>query len=48
MSGLIDMARRKLIDTDRTVIFIHTGGAPSLFAFEETFRGMAKIDWGTK
>jgi len=44
MSGLIDMARRKLIDTDRTVIFLHTGGAPSLFAFEETFRGMAKME----
>lgn len=43
MSGLIDMARRKLIDTDRTVVFIHTGGAPSLFAFEETFRRMAKM-----
>jgi threonine synthase len=31
MSGLIDMARRKLIDTDRTVVFIHTGGGPGLF-----------------
>jgi D-cysteine desulfhydrase family pyridoxal phosphate-dependent enzyme len=44
MSGLIDMARRKLIDTDRTVIFLHTGGGPSLFAFEEEFRPMAKIE----
>jgi len=43
MSGLIDMARRKLIDTDRTVVFIHTGGAPGLFAFESEFRGMAKM-----
>lgn len=43
MSGLIDMARRKIIDTDRTVIFIHTGGGPSLFAFESEFRGMAKM-----
>lgn len=43
MSGLIDMARRKLIDTDRTVIFIHTGGAPSLFAFDDVFSGLAKL-----
>lgn len=43
MSGLIDMARRNLIDTNRTVVFLHTGGGPSLFAFEETFRGMAKM-----
>lgn len=43
MSGLIDMARRKLIDTDRTVVFIHTGGGPGLFAFENEFRGLAKM-----
>lgn len=43
MSGLIDLARRKLIDTDRTVIFLHTGGAPGLFAFEKEFRGMAQM-----
>jgi len=48
MSGLMDMARRKLINTDRTVVFIHTGGGPSLFAFEQVFRGMANIDWGNK
>lgn len=48
MSGLIDMARRKLIDTDRTVVFIHTGGAPALFAHEEEFRGMAKISYQSK
>jgi D-cysteine desulfhydrase family pyridoxal phosphate-dependent enzyme len=48
MSGLIDMARRKLIDTDRTVIFIHTGGGAGLFAFESEFRGLAKIDWGSR
>lgn len=48
MSGLIDMARRKLIDTDRTVVFIHTGGAAGLFAYEETFRGMAKLSYQSK
>ncbi|NLN77632.1 MAG: D-cysteine desulfhydrase family protein [Armatimonadetes bacterium] len=43
MSGLMDMARRKLIDTDRTVIFLHTGGGPGLFAFDHVFRGNAKL-----
>ncbi len=43
MSGLIDMARRKLIDTDRTVIFLHTGGGAGLFAYEDAFSGQAKM-----
>ena len=43
MSGLMDMARRKLIDTDRTVIFLHTGGGPGLFAFDYVFRDNAKL-----
>lgn len=43
MSGLIDMARRKLIDTNRTVVFIHTGGGPSLMAFESAFRDNARM-----
>ena len=43
MSGLIAMARRKLIDTSRPLVFIHTGGAPALFAHEEEFRGLAKM-----
>ncbi len=43
MSGLIDMARRKVINVDRTVVFIHTGGAASLFAYESEFHNMAKI-----
>lgn len=43
MSGLIDMARRKLIDTDSTVIFLHTGGGAGLFAYEKTFRDYANL-----
>ena len=43
MSGLIDMAKRKLIDTDRTVVFLHTGGGAGLFAFDEAFAGSAKM-----
>jgi|LSQX01.2.fsa_nt_gb D-cysteine desulfhydrase len=43
VSGLLDMARRKLIDTDRSVVFMHTGGVPILFAFEHEFRDIAKL-----
>lgn len=43
MSGLIGLSQSRRIDLDRTVIFIHTGGAPGLMAFEEQFAGMAKF-----
>ncbi len=48
MSGLFDMAARGLLDANRTVVFIHTGGAPALFANEESFRGYANFDSGTR
>lgn len=34
MSGLIGLARQGLINPAETVIFLHTGGSPALFAFE--------------
>ena len=33
MAGLIDHARRGLVGRDSTVIFVHTGGLPAMFAF---------------
>jgi D-cysteine desulfhydrase/L-cysteate sulfo-lyase len=33
MAGLIDHARRELIGPHSTVVFVHTGGLPALFAF---------------
>ncbi|MBI5031111.1 MAG: D-cysteine desulfhydrase family protein [Chloroflexi bacterium] len=33
MAGLIDLVRRGFFKSDETVIFLHTGGAPGLFAF---------------
>ena len=33
MAGLIDHARRGLLDQHSTVVFIHTGGLPAMFAF---------------
>jgi D-cysteine desulfhydrase/L-cysteate sulfo-lyase len=35
MAGVIDHARRGLLGADDTVVFIHTGGLPALFAFSE-------------
>ncbi|MDO8683007.1 MAG: D-cysteine desulfhydrase family protein [Armatimonadota bacterium] len=45
MSGLIAMARAQLLDSSRTVIFIHTGGAPALFADSTLFAGLAKFSF---
>lgn len=35
MAGLLDLARRDFFARDDTLIFLHTGGAPGLFAFPE-------------
>jgi L-cysteate sulfo-lyase len=34
-AGLLDLARRDEIGRDEPLIFLHTGGLPALFAFEE-------------
>ncbi len=44
MAGLAEMARKGLIDTNRTVVFIHTGGSPALMAFESEFRNTSKFE----
>jgi D-cysteine desulfhydrase family pyridoxal phosphate-dependent enzyme len=36
MAGLIDHVRKGQIGSDETVVFLHTGGAPALFANPET------------
>lgn len=35
MAGVIDHARRGLLGRDSTVVFVHTGGLPALFAFKD-------------
>ncbi|MGD9139824.1 MAG: pyridoxal-phosphate dependent enzyme, partial [Desulfobacterales bacterium] len=35
MAGLIDHIRRKTISEKETVVFLHTGGTPALFAYAE-------------
>ncbi|MBI2843899.1 MAG: D-cysteine desulfhydrase family protein [Armatimonadetes bacterium] len=42
MSGLVDLAEKGIIDPDRTTVFLHTGGAPGLFAYEEHFTKFAR------
>lgn len=37
MAGLIDLIREGRFGADETVVFIHTGGAPGLFAYENYF-----------
>jgi len=35
MAGLIDHIRRKIVGENETVVFLHTGGTPALFAYAE-------------
>jgi L-cysteate sulfo-lyase len=34
MAGLIDLCRRRFFSKDQNVVFLHTGGAAALFAYE--------------
>ncbi|HTY59038.1 MAG TPA: D-cysteine desulfhydrase family protein [Bacteroidota bacterium] len=42
MAGLLDLARRRILDPGIPTVFIHTGGLPILFAFEPGFRDLAR------
>jgi D-cysteine desulfhydrase family pyridoxal phosphate-dependent enzyme len=35
MTGLIGLVRQKVLKPDSTVVFVHTGGTPALFAYRE-------------
>jgi D-cysteine desulfhydrase family pyridoxal phosphate-dependent enzyme len=37
MAGMIDLIRRGAFAEDETLVFLHTGGTPGLFAYEEEF-----------
>ena len=39
MAGLFDLARTGKIGAGETVVFVHTGGAPGLFAYPTLFQG---------
>ncbi|QCC84948.1 D-cysteine desulfhydrase [Desulfovibrio desulfuricans] len=38
MSGLIDLVRKGVLPAGSNVLFLHTGGSPALYAYEDTFR----------
>jgi 1-aminocyclopropane-1-carboxylate deaminase/D-cysteine desulfhydrase-like pyridoxal-dependent ACC family enzyme len=39
MAGLIDLIKREKIAGNETVLFLHTGGTPSLFAYSSELIG---------
>jgi len=41
MAGLMDLARRKVLDPALPTVFFHTGGQPILFSFEKDLRSLA-------
>ncbi|MEP1206233.1 MAG: D-cysteine desulfhydrase family protein [Rhizobiaceae bacterium] len=41
MAGLIDLTRKGIIGKDQSALFIHTGGLPALFAYENKLREYA-------
>jgi D-cysteine desulfhydrase family pyridoxal phosphate-dependent enzyme len=43
MAGLIDLAGRGVIDRSIPVVFIHTGGSPIVFAYEQELSGDASF-----
>jgi D-cysteine desulfhydrase len=43
MAGLIGLARKGYFKRDENVLFIHTGGAPSLHAYESEVLGLTEL-----
>jgi L-cysteate sulfo-lyase len=39
LAGLIDLVKKGEIGSDETVVFVHTGGTPALFAYSEELLG---------
>ncbi len=40
MAGLIDLVRQGAFEPTGTVVFVHTGGLPALFAYRSVFEGV--------
>jgi len=43
MAGLIDLSRKGVFRRDERVLFLHTGGAPSLSAYEDVLMGRVPV-----
>ena len=39
MAGLIDLVRRGTFKNGENILFLHTGGAPALYAYQKTLQG---------
>ena len=37
MAGMIDLIRKKFFRKDETILFVHTGGSPALYAYLDSF-----------
>jgi D-cysteine desulfhydrase len=37
MAGMIDLIRKGFFKKDETILFVHTGGAPALYAYLDSF-----------
>jgi D-cysteine desulfhydrase len=42
MAGLIDLVRKGYFTKGEHVLFVHTGGSPALYAYEEVMLGPAR------
>lgn len=47
MAGFIDGIRKDYFEPQSNVLFIHTGGAPALFAYEKVIHGET-LDWNNR
>jgi len=35
MAGLVDLVRKGVFEKDQNILFVHTGGSPALYVYEE-------------
>ena len=45
LAGMIDLIRKNSISSDETIIFIHTGGSPALYAYQKDFHQTLKPNY---
>lgn len=43
MAGLIDLSRQGYFRKDENILFVHTGGSPGLYAYEQTILGLREV-----
>jgi D-cysteine desulfhydrase len=43
MAGLIDLSRKGYLKKGENVLFVHTGGSPGLYAYQQTVLGLTEV-----